>query len=94
MIKAGNVVVFIDNIMVETEIEKEYDNIVKKILKSMAKNNLFVKPEKYIQKIRKVSVRIMNSRLKFILFFISFFHFHFNLFSILRNQGQESQIVT
>ena len=48
MIKADNVVVFIDNVMVETEIEKEYDNIVKKILKSMAKNNLFVKPKKYI----------------------------------------------
>jgi len=37
MIKAGNVAVFIDNVMVGTETEKEYDNIVKEILERMAK---------------------------------------------------------
>ena len=54
MIEVGDVVVFINNIMVETETEEGHDSIVKEILKRTAKNNLFIKLEKYIQKVREV----------------------------------------
>jgi len=36
---------FIDNIMVETESEEGYDELVEKILKRLEENNLYVKPE-------------------------------------------------
>jgi len=45
LINKGNVVIFIDNVLVGTEIEKEYDEIIK-ILKRLKENNLYVKPEK------------------------------------------------
>ena len=54
MIEIGDVATFIDNVMVETEIEEEHDNIVEEVLRRMAENNLFVKLEKYVWNIRKV----------------------------------------
>jgi len=38
---------FIDNIIVETKKEKEYNKVVEKIVKILTKNNLYIKPEKY-----------------------------------------------
>jgi len=40
------VMVFIDDVMVATETEEEYDEIVEEILRRLEENNLFVKPEK------------------------------------------------
>ena len=54
MIEAEDVVVFIDNVMVGIETEKEHNNIVEEVLRRMTENNLFVKPEKCVQKIREV----------------------------------------
>ena len=54
IIEIGNVVVFIDGVMIGTEIEKGYNKIVEEVLRRMAENNLFVKPEKYVWKVRKV----------------------------------------
>ena len=48
MIKAGDVAAFIDNIIVGMETKEGYDDIVKEVLKRMAENDLFVKPEKYV----------------------------------------------
>jgi len=48
MIEARDVVVFIDDIMVEAETEERHDDIVEEVLRRIAENNLFVKPEKYI----------------------------------------------
>jgi len=48
MIEAGNVVVFIDDVIVRTETEEEHDDIAKEILRKMAENDLFIKPEKYM----------------------------------------------
>jgi len=48
MIEAGDVATFIDNMMVGTEIEEEHNDIVEEVLRRMAKNDLFVKPEKYM----------------------------------------------
>ena len=40
--------------MVETEIEEEHDKIIEKVLRRLEKNNLYVKPEKYTWKVRKI----------------------------------------
>ena len=41
------------DVMVGTETEEEHDDIVEKILRKIAENDLFVKLEKYIWKIRE-----------------------------------------
>ena len=46
--------IFVDNILVETETEKGHDEIVKEILKRLEKNDLYVKPEKCMWKVRKI----------------------------------------
>ena len=48
------VAVFIDDVMVITETEEGYDKIVEEVLRRLEENNLFVKPEKYIWKVREV----------------------------------------
>ena len=40
------VAVFIDDMMVTIEIEKEHDEIVEEVLRRLEENDLFVKPEK------------------------------------------------
>ena len=40
--------------MVETETKEGYDDIVEEILRRIIENDLFVKLEKYIWKVRKV----------------------------------------
>ena len=54
IIEIEDIVVFIDNIMIETEKQKGHDEIVEKLLRKIKKNDLFVKLEKYIWKVRKV----------------------------------------
>jgi len=46
--------VFIDDVLVETETEEKHNEIVKKILKRLEKNDLYVKPEKCVWKTRKI----------------------------------------
>ena len=48
------VAVFIDDIMIATEIKEEHDEIVEEVLRRLEKNDLFVKPEKCMWKIREV----------------------------------------
>ena len=47
-------VAFVDNVLVETEIEEGYNKIVEEVLKQLEENDLYVKPEKYVWKVRKV----------------------------------------
>jgi len=47
IIEAEDITISIDNVMVRTETEKEYDNTVEELLRRIAENDLFVKPEKY-----------------------------------------------
>ena len=54
MINQRNIVIFIDDIIVATNTKKEHDKLVIEILRRLEKNNLFVKPEKYQWKIKKV----------------------------------------
>jgi len=49
LINKGKVVAFVDDILVGTETEKRHDEIVEKILKRLEENNLYIKPEKYVE---------------------------------------------
>ena len=48
------VAVFIDDEIVAMETEKGHDEIVKEVLRRLEKNDLFVKLEKYVWKVREV----------------------------------------
>ena len=54
IIEKGEVAAFIDDVMIATETEKEHDEIVEEVLRKMEKNDLFVKLEKYVWKVRDV----------------------------------------
>ena len=45
---------FIDNVIVRTEGEEGNDELVEEVVKRLAKNDLYIKPEKRKWKIRKV----------------------------------------
>jgi len=40
--------------LVGTETEERHNKIVKKILRRLEENNLYVKPKKYVRKVRKI----------------------------------------
>ena len=48
------IAVFIDDVMVATETEEGHDEIVEEVLRRLEENDLFVKLEKYMWKIREV----------------------------------------
>jgi len=48
LINEGKVMVFVDNVLVETETEEGHDGIVEEILRRLEENDLYVKPEKYV----------------------------------------------
>ena len=48
------IIVFIDNVMIVMETEKGHDKIVEKVLRRFEENDLFVKPEKCVWKIKEV----------------------------------------
>jgi len=54
LINKGKVPAFVNNVLVGTEIEEGHDEIVEEILRRLEENNLYVKPEKYIWKVRKI----------------------------------------
>ena len=53
-VNKGKVAAFVDDILVETKIEKGHDEIIEKVLRRLKKNNLYIKPKKYIWKVRKI----------------------------------------
>ena len=54
LINKGKVTVFVDDILVGTEIEKGHDEIVEEILRRLEENDLYVKPEECIWKVKKI----------------------------------------
>ena len=54
LINTGKVVAFIDNVIVGTESEEGYNELVGEIIKRLEKNNLYVKPEKCKWKVKEV----------------------------------------
>jgi len=54
LINEGKVAVFVDDVLVGTETEEGHNEIVEEILRRLEENDLYVKPEKYIWKVRKI----------------------------------------
>jgi len=54
LINTEEVASFINDIIVETEEEEEYNKIVEEVVKRLTENNLYIKPEKCKWKVRKV----------------------------------------
>ena len=54
VINEGKVAAFVDDVLVGTEIKEGHNEIVEEILKRLEKNNLYVKPEKCMWKVRKM----------------------------------------
>ena len=54
LINTGKVVVFINDVIVGTEIEKGHDELVVEVVKRLEENDLYVKPEKCKWKVREV----------------------------------------
>ena len=54
LINQGDMVTFINNILVATDTEEGHNKLVEEVLKRLEENNLFVKPEKCKWKVREV----------------------------------------
>jgi len=54
LINKEKVVAFVDNVLVGIETEEGHDKIVEEILRRLEENNLYVKLEKYVWKVRKI----------------------------------------
>ena len=54
LINTKEVTSFIDNVIVETEEKERYDEIMKEVVKLLAKNNLYIKLKKCKQRMREV----------------------------------------
>jgi len=48
LINKGKVVTFVDDILVKTKTKEEYNKIIEKVLRRLEKNDLYVKPKKYM----------------------------------------------
>ena len=48
LIDTGDIVVFMDNVLVGTENEKKHNKIVKEVLKRIEENDLYIKLEKCV----------------------------------------------
>jgi len=48
LVNKGKVAVFVDNVLVGTETEEGYNEIVEEVLGRLEENDLYVKPEKYV----------------------------------------------
>jgi len=54
LINEGKVAVFVDDVLVGTETEEEHDEIMEEILRRLEENDLYIKLEKCVWKVRKI----------------------------------------
>ena len=54
LVNKGKVTAFVDDVLVGTETEEEHDKIIEEVLRRLEENNLYVKLEKCIWKVRKI----------------------------------------
>ena len=54
LINIGKVAVFINDVIVEIEMEKEHDELVAEVIRRLEANDLYMKLEKYKWKVREV----------------------------------------
>ena len=55
LINEGKVAAFVDDVLVGTATEEGHEEIVEEVLRRLEENDLYVKPEKYVWKVQKVS---------------------------------------
>jgi len=55
LIDTGDIVVFIDDMLVETEDKKKHNEIVEEVLKRIEKNDLYIKPKKCVWKVKEIN---------------------------------------
>jgi len=54
MINEGKVAAFVDDVLVGTDTEEGHDEVVEEVLRRLEENDLYVKPEKCVWKVKKV----------------------------------------
>ena len=54
LINTGKVAIFINDIIVETEMEDRHNEIVAEVIRKLEENDLYIKLEKYKWKVREV----------------------------------------
>jgi len=54
LINKGKVAAFVNDVLVGTETEERHDEIVEEILRRLEENDLYIKPEKCVWKVRKI----------------------------------------
>ena len=54
LINEGKVAAFVDDVLVGTETEEGHNEIVEEILRRLEENDLYIKPEKCVWKVRKI----------------------------------------
>ena len=54
LINTEEVVAFMDDILIGTEEEEKHDEIVEEVLRRIEENDLYIKPEKCIYKVREI----------------------------------------
>ena len=67
LINEEKITAFVDDMLVGTETKEEHDEIIEEVLRRLEKNDLYVKLEKYIWKVRKIGflgVIIGSNRIK------------------------------
>jgi len=67
LINTGKVASFINYVIVGTEKEERHDKTVEEVVRRLVENNLYVKPEKYkckVKKVRFLGVVIKLERIK------------------------------
>jgi len=55
LIDTGDAVAFMDNILVGTENKKKHDEIVEEVLRRIEENDLYIKPEKCVWKVKEIN---------------------------------------
>jgi len=54
LVNEGKVAAFVDDILVGTETKEGHDEVIEEVLKRLEENNLYVKPEKCMWKVKKI----------------------------------------
>jgi len=54
LINIGKVASFINDMIIGTKGEEKHDELVKEVVRRLAENNLYVKPEKYKWKVKEI----------------------------------------
>jgi len=55
LIDTGDVVAFMDNVLVGIENEKKHDEIIEEVLRRIEENDLYIKPEKCVWKVKEIN---------------------------------------